>query len=294
MTRCVSKSGDGLMKDETHLSRKLQPTMSDEDVRHLAKQAISVLASGVDTLPVALSERLIALGDAFIDSDESLHHEALTRLRADGVPARDVIDYVIPATARVLGQRWLDDELSFVHVTIGAARLQEAVRGLSSGHHRQRPRGPFIEAPRILILVPYMEQHTLGPFVLADQFRRLGYNVDVMVDVRPKDIAPRLHTRRYRMIGISSAGRRTLASAKDLVETIRTSVTRVTPIVIGGVSLNQGEAVLKQTGADFIAQDAATALRMCGLPIDLAGPEPDELEQAYRRERARGDEVLGR
>jgi methylmalonyl-CoA mutase cobalamin-binding subunit len=84
------------------------------------------------------------------------------------------------------------------------------------------------------LIIPRTEEHTLGAFVVADQIRRHGCEVDIAMDVHPRQVAEKVRKTRYHMVGITAAGRRSLASAKELVETIRASVTRVTPIVLGG------------------------------------------------------------
>ena len=92
------------------------------------------------------------------------------------------------------------------------------------------------------------------------------------VDRHPRQIHEMLRRKPYRMVGITVSGRRTLASAKELVDIIRLTVTRVTPIVIGGAILDKGLDVLALSGADHTARDAVSALRRCGLNA-VASPE---------------------
>ncbi len=254
-----------------------RPPAMNADLTRLLSGAADDFADGASFASPENAALIAALSEAFIALDQSLHHEALLRLRQNGVSLTDIVDHLAPAIARSLGERWFADKLSFAHVSIGTARLQEVVKSFNT-RQRNRPRqGAATRA--VLLIVPRPEEHSLGAVVLANQFWRLGYESDVMVDARPSQVAQRLNGRKYSLIGISAAGPRTLASTKDLIDTIHRSVTHVTPIALGGASLGHGPDALARTGADFIAQDARSALRTCGLPISPAGSEPvaDEL-----------------
>lgn len=207
--------------------------------------------------------RLEQLFGAFLSPDEDLRHDMLFRMRQDGIRIDDIIDRVLPSVARLLGERWASDQISFAHVTIGTARLQEAVRVL--GWHDKTRHRLAEDAPVILLVIPRPEHHTLGAFVLADQWRRVGYRVDVAIDLNPRQIAEMLRHRRYVMIGITAAGRRTLASARELVDILRLTIAPVAPIFVGGAILDKDLDVLAITGADHTARDAGEALRVCGL-----------------------------
>ncbi|ABD53080.1 cobalamin B12-binding domain-containing protein [Jannaschia sp. CCS1] len=261
----------------------------DGDVRELARIALQRLTqpNGLRVnRSCGLTDRLDDLCEAFLSDSNEDRHIVIHQMRLDGISANEIIDHVIPAVAAVLGQRWADDTLSFVEVTIGSARLQEAVRALiahelsrdaSNIHRDTLSAGPDrVHTPKVLLLVPRPEHHTLGAFVAADQFRRFGYDVDIAVDQHPKQVAATLRDRRYCMIGISIAGRRTLASTRELVDIIRATVTRVTPIVLGGSLLETDQDLKKATGVDYVARTVRDALELCGLNIVELDP-PREL-----------------
>ncbi len=219
--------------------------------------------------------RLNLLADAFLADGPEARHALVSRMRKDGMNTPEMIDYIIPEVARILGQRWADDTLSFADVTIGSARLQETVRslvarelsatvgGLNSTYKRLKTE----KARRVLLIIPRPEQHTLGAFVAADQFRRLGFDVDLLVDHHPRQVAFALRKRRYAMIGITIAGRRSLAATRELVDIIRTTATRVTPIVLGGSLVDTDPELKKATGVDHVVTSVAEALELCGLNI---------------------------
>ena len=103
------------------------------DVRELEQQVMGRMARGSGTrapLSTKLARQMTGLSDTFLADENALRHRAIDRLLREGVTASEIIDYVIPEIADDLGRRCQEDHISFVEVTIGSARLQEAVRGL--------------------------------------------------------------------------------------------------------------------------------------------------------------------
>ena len=265
---------DGAVGVETQMKYDVQKSQTsvsfvgDAEIRGLARRAIGVVAAGKPSRETPVSERLSALSDASISTDVSACHAVLTRLREEGIGAGDIIDTVIPAAARLLGDRWFRDEISFADVTIGTARLQESVRALAArDDSRGRKGSGGTPTRKVLLVLPRGEDHSLGVIVLADQFRRLGYQVTVAVDRHPRQIVDLIQKDHFAMVGISVSGRRTLASAKDMVEKIRESVTRFVPVVLGGPYAMTNPESLSVTQADHVVVDAPTALKACGLPM---------------------------
>ncbi|MFW5654618.1 MAG: cobalamin B12-binding domain-containing protein [Roseicyclus sp.] len=241
----------------------------DAEVARLASRAIAVLLSEAGARPAAAEAELLLLCDAFLSEENDVRHAVLARMRETGLPVSGIIDRVIPQVARYMGRRWASDEISFADVTIGAARLQETVRALGRSASRQRGDAPGHRAkPRVLLVIPRPEHHTLGVFVAADQFRRFGLEVDAALDLHPREVGEMVRRNRYAMVGITASGRRTLASTRELVDMIRASVTRVTPIVLGGSVVTGGSNLEHLTGVDHVVRDVPSAIDLCGLGTD--------------------------
>ncbi|AHM03490.1 PpaA, heme-binding protein SCHIC domain protein sensory protein, regulator for photosystem formation [Roseibacterium elongatum DSM 19469] len=255
--------------------------MIDGDLRGFAHHAIHLMTKTTYANTNLPKHRLDLMCQAFIDVHDDPRRLVIMRLRQNGVSVEDIVDIIIPAIARSLGQRWADDEISFAEVSIGSARLQETVRALGSptraGHlgigasipdkpqADPAPRTGDEAEKRVLLIIPRSEHHSLGAFVCADQLRRMDYAVDIAVDQHLRDITNTVRQRRYAMIGITAAGRRALASARDLVQCIRINTVRATPIVLGGSILESRSDLRKLTGVDHVASDMASALALCGL-----------------------------
>ncbi len=278
----VCKGIGTTMADDRRDTGSVPAAVAGVDVHGLAREAIRLLAVQGSERPDPLQARLDYLCAAFLSEEEEMRHAAIQKLRQDGVSIPDIVDHVIPEIARVYGQWWADDELSFAEVSIGSARLQECVRslvardisgslvGLTAAQSKARTRS----LPPVLLIIPRSEDHTLGTFVAADQFRRFGYDVDIAIDSNIGQLTRKLWTRRYVLVGITIGGRRTLASTKELVEKIKATVTRVTPVVVGGSFVSFDKNLKQSTGADHVAVSVKDALTKCGL--DIAGADPSE------------------
>jgi methanogenic corrinoid protein MtbC1 len=241
----------------------------DDEVARLAGKAIAMLLSETEARLAAAEAELLLLGDAFLSDANELRHAVLSRMRENGTPVNDIVDRIIPQVAQHLGRRWAKDEISFAEVTIGTARLQETVRALGrSARKTQDVDAAQRTKPRVLLVIPRPEHHTLGTFVAADQFRRSGLEVDTAIDMHPRHVGEMVRKNRYSMVGITASGRRTLASTRQLVDTIRGSVTRVTPIVLGGSVVTGGINLKAQTGVDHVVRDVPSAIRLCGLGVE--------------------------
>ncbi|WP_224816626.1 B12-binding domain-containing protein [Hasllibacter sp. MH4015] len=242
------------------------------DVRDLARHAIRILVRGDSTPENTLTRRMHALSDLYLGWDPQLWRDAIHDLQRDGFTKNEIVDHILPEVARILGQRWADDTLSFADVSIGTARVQQSVRQIAKREVRAPVTGKAAKVPRLLLVIPRGEDHTLGIFVAADKFRRFGYDVDIAIDDHPRDIAAMMREGRYCMVGLTVSGRRTLASAREVVEIIRSTAKVAPPIVLGGTLLSENEDLKAATGVDHLAQDAKDALSACGLDIVEADP----------------------
>lgn len=243
----------------------------NEDVHLLAARALAVLAQqraaqlqGLDVVqPERLAERIHFLADLFLSRDAEEAKLAVDRVLGDGVSINDTIDHVLPAVARLLGERWFADDISFVDVSIGTARLQETVRSLRA---RERAIPAATErVARVLMVIPASEEHTFGMVVAADQLRRRGLLVDLSVAERRQELALRVRNANYKMIGITASGVRTVAAVKELVDNIRRNAQQFTPIVLGGAIAEADEQLKERVAVDMISTDICDAAKRFGL-----------------------------
>lgn len=245
-----------------------------DDILALALKALSVLASrklGSGSAAETEAQRIQEMCDAFVHEDEKRRYVVLSKLIANGVTSEEIVERYVPLAAMRLGEGWVDGTRSFSEVSIGAARLQETIRALDE-------RGCSVAATvplghRILIVIPDHEDHTLGAFIAAGQFRRYGLWVHMAIGQSDEEVAALVANGGFGMIGVSGAGRKALEPVKRLVDKLRRSLQPISPIVIGGNVCNLGLDVCSCTGADLATTSPRQALDFCGLNVspDLSG-----------------------
>lgn len=261
------------MSEGKNKGRSSTPPAATGTVQAFASQVLSLVASKAndngDLVRPELLDELIA---SVKSMDTSEQDAILARFRSFGVQDKTIIDYYIPQAARVLGQDWCEDTLSFADVTIGSARLQGMMRELRA------PQTEDYAAPTVLVLIPYDAYHSLGAMVVSDQLRRMGVIVKTALGPKPADLDNLLETHDFDAIFISAATCERLETIHDLVNTVRTAAANVPPIVLGGSVLDQETNLKTLTGADHISNNTEEALRLCGLTT----PTPDVASPASR------------
>lgn len=189
----------------------------------------------------------------------------LARLQVD--PA-SLADLYIPALARMLGEDWNDDRLTFAEVSIGSVRLQSMLRDLGTAWWADAARHDS-EGGTLLLAVPAGEQHTLGAMVLLGQLRRLGVSVRLALGERREDLKAILRTTRCDGIFVSVSCTNRLAEVRGLVEALRGACRQETPLIAGGSALQAGVLTARElaevVGADAATNDLQAALSHCGL-----------------------------
>ena len=231
-------------------------------VQHIAERALDVLAK---SKPMGAAETPIAkffdLTASFLASDNAVRQDLLTHLMYAGVTPTQIIEDIVPAAARYIGELWIQDRLSFAEVSIGSARLQETVRAL------EHPTDPRVNAPSVSLIVPHQEHHTLGAFVLAEEFRKLGCHTRVIVGTSLPQVLANLRGSACDLVGISIGGNRTHAHARELIRAIRRTIPGEVPIAVGGAGVDQAVDILKATGADFMCTSASQAIHFAKLEL---------------------------
>ena len=161
-----------------------------------------------------------------------------------------------PEAARLLGEQWIDDRLSFVDVTLRTEKLHGLVRQVDDMLcERIQPGGPAA-----LILVAEAEQHTLGAFVLALQLRLAGFSATVRLAPVAGELTLLLGASHYDLALVSIGCLAGLESGVGLVRTLRLMSRGGMCIFVGGaVPLSDAE-LLQATGADLVLRDVSALM----------------------------------
>lgn len=223
----------------------------------LAQEALGRLVSVRDQQGVEVKPELLDLFLEVLASDSSVDPDVLldAMLSRHLDPEMVACGYASEA-ARVLGERWLADEMSFVDVTIRSERLHGLVRRVDEMlMARALPDGPSA-----LILVAEAEQHTLGAFVLALQLRLAGFSAIVRVAPVAADLTVLLAANRFNLALVSIGCAAGLESGIGLVRTLRLLSRGDLRIYVGGAVPLSDERLLVATGADRALRDVSALI----------------------------------
>jgi methanogenic corrinoid protein MtbC1 len=151
---------------------RLTRTLETDVIPRLVRQHRE--APGADHPGPALME-VRALVDALIAEDDERTDHVIQALRQRGVSVAAIyVDLLAPA-ARELGYLWEQDRVDFATATVSLGRLQRLMRQLSPDFGREVEH-PF-HGRRVLLTQPESEQHMFGLSMVAEFFRREGWDV---------------------------------------------------------------------------------------------------------------------
>lgn len=179
-------------------------------------------------------------------------------LRERGVAVESIyLDLLAPA-ARRLGEMWEDDRVMFSDVTVGLGRLHRIMRGLSSALVHDLP--VSAESRRVLLLPAPGEQHTFGLSLVAEFFRRAGWEVVCELDGRAVDPVRRVRREWFDAVGISIGVDSRLEWLRNGITTIRrASRNRTLAVLVGGPVFALHPERAADVGADACVPDAREA-----------------------------------
>ncbi len=187
--------------------------------------------------------------------------ESARRFVADmqerGTSIEKVFLALMAPTARYLGDLWVEDRLDFASVTLGLSRLQQLLRVLS----REFGQAGGSAERRVLLITYPGEQHTFGLYMVAEFFRRDGWDVwggppdseEAVFDLVAEDW--------FDVFGISVSLDSNLNQLGDLIQGVRkASRNGAIRTLAGGRALGGNEELAVKHGADGAAVDGRDAL----------------------------------
>jgi len=246
--------------NDTRMSR-LARTIEEEIIPRL------MLAHRTSTEPMA---RPTGAGHAITEADVKhfaklvLSHEedvafaTIQKLRARDVSVEKIYLDLLAPTARYLGELWEEDLCNFTDVTVGLGRLQRVLRELSPalGRSVEHP----VQGRRVLLLPSPGEQHTFGLVMVAEFFRRAGWDVTGGAWAAGADAASLVSLEWFDLIGFSLGAEVHLRALADSIAAVRhATCNRDLAILVGGPLFGVHPEFVGQVGADGMTIDGREA-----------------------------------
>lgn len=198
----------------------------------------------------------LIIGDSDLDVQASVDHQ-----RRAGVSVEALyLDLFAPA-ARLLGEMWSDDACDFSTVTVALGRLQRLLRELSPAF------GTEVDYPangrRAMFAQPADEQHSFGLSMVAEFFRREGWDVFGVVGGTGEDPAVRVRREWADVVGLSIGSERRLDWLRKCITDLRAASRNPGVVVmVGGPIFTLHPDWAASVGADATARDAREAPRV--------------------------------
>ena len=228
----------------------------------LASTVISVLRHRQAVSVEGLRQFILDYLDRAILSPSYFDAAAIAdEMRGHRLSSDDLIDLYVPAAARLLGEKWVDNSINFADVTIGTMRLQSL---LSEASAQMAPAGQLGQIDlQTLVIVPQGEQHFLGASVVAAQSRRLGCSVGMSFDEDLGSLRNRVFQEQPDLVMISCSRLELLESVAGTVQSVNDASKNNPVIALGGAFQMDTEPVKDLLGVDIVTSVVSEAVTFC-------------------------------
>ena len=198
-----------------------------------------------------------------LSSDPAVCHAWIQDLQNQGYTTESLFLHLIAPAARFLGKEWELDRLDFSQVTIGLVRMQHLTHDLGYAFRG----GPqHVGARRRIMLASAPgSQHILGLVMVSEFFRKERWEVVVEISVTAQELLHAVANEWFEMIGLSVGIVEQLRTVPDLIADLRrASRNPEVKVLLGGPAFLLQPVQAEELGADAIALDAATGVKMAG------------------------------
>lgn len=193
-----------------------------------------------------------------LSEDEDAAFVGIEALRARGVSIERIFVELLAPTARYLGYLWDEDLCTFTDVTVGLGRLQRVLRELSTafGHGVDHP----TNGRRILLLPGPGDQHTFGLVMVAEFFRRAGWDVSGGAWANGADAASLAAAEWFDVVGFSLGAEVQVPALAETISAVRhATCNRDIAILVGGPLFGLHPELADRVGADGMTIDGREA-----------------------------------
>jgi len=202
-------------------------------------------------------ELVAELAQLVARDDVSAAATRIDALRQSGLTVETLYLELLAPVARYLGELWEADIVDFVTVTLGCSRLQQLLHELSPSFFREAE--PHEHRRRVLLVPVPGEQHTFGIYMVAEFFRRAGW--DVWSGCLPnRELADLVRHEAFSLVGFSLSGDQRLDALASSIRAVRrASCNRGIGVLVGGPVFVGHPELVSLVGADATAQDGRQA-----------------------------------
>ena len=257
--------------EATHRLALLTRTIERDVIPRLvlaSRAAVASPAAPAAGSPLLVSADVLHVADLLLGQDDAASFTFVKALQAQALSPESLYLDVLSPAARHLGTLWDQDLCDFTQVTVGLMRLQQALRRLSPAFQNEMARREL--GCRALLVPGPGEQHTFGLVMVAEFFRRAGWDVWGGPQSSRQDPVEMVRGVAFSVIGFSVGSTNTLDRLATLIRKVRrTSRNPAIGIMVGGPIFLEDPSLVALVGADTTAVDGREAVRQAHGLINL-------------------------
>jgi MerR family transcriptional regulator, light-induced transcriptional regulator len=226
--------------------------------RHRPAEALPAEAEAA--VPPPAAQDVQAFVQHVLADDADAFGAIIAGLRQRGVTIDNLYLGLLAPAAQLLGEMWEADRVMFSDVTVAVGQLQRIMRQLSPafGDEVAHPS----DGRRILLMPAPGEQHTFGLTIVADFFRRAGWQVVGGAGDSSLDPVALVRAEWFDVLGISCGGHARLDWLKTGIAAVReASRNKAIGVMVGGPIFIDAPGLAIEAGADATAVDGRDAPR---------------------------------
>ena len=249
---------------QTYFDKVIRNVLQSEVVPQLAEQKLldrgdrSVEARIVNPgqqIQDNLNFEEIILHGRYADSVDFVHAKL-----DGGISFSSICLGLFTSVARILGERWVADEVSFVDVTRGLGTLHTLVHEFAD--HNKQP-NEVSSGNCIIFANGALEQHAFGLLLISEVFRMEGWQVTGGPSlVVGEELNRIIHDTWFDVIGLSASTEEFAFDLEEGIKSIREASSNPgISVLVGGYGFSEHPEISDSIGADGVADDAEDALR---------------------------------
>lgn len=232
--------------------------LPQESVISLAAEVLRRVAAqkeiaGIDQT-YATSQEIDNLCHALISEDKDEAANLIKTVRSEGASPETVYLCYLANAARMLGQWWDEDRISFLETALGTNRLYSIMRAME---HLFEANVPCLNRSAVFATVPG-ESHLLGIRMAADLFRKDGWDISILTGLDHDDLVTKVVASGQRVLGLSCSGSHSYAALARLVIALRVQRPGIRILLSGGI-LQDAREDTQLLDVDRFAEDVEAA-----------------------------------
>ena len=214
-------------------------------------------------------EDVKAFAKLVLAPDENVAHACIEAMRTSGISVETIYTDLLAPVARYLGVLWEEDLCDFAEVTVGLGRLQQVLRELSPAFGQSNT---GTSGSRVLLLPGPGEQHTFGLVMVAEFFRRAGWDVGGGPWEAGADPVVMVQREWFDVVGFSLGNVAQLDELADCIKRVRVAaLNKSICVIVGGPLFLSNPEYVAYVNADAASTDGAQAPQLASRLVAALG-----------------------